>query len=548
MITEKFKIPSFENEYFLEKRNTKTGEIERYKFHNVVLSDRFVQSLFSGYRVRCGSCYLGDGSGVPSSSDTGLFHELFFVSVDTSSYSTRTDEENNTNEFTYRYVFPASSSYVGTITEVGISFGMYSYNKFLWTHALVTDSEGNPISIEKTAIDEIIVTVKITIRRPDISSNQRWSFVSGLFSDANTFGIQDSSYLFYGGTDRKEAYLSQYVLDGLYENLINGIRERPCDTDSVSRSGSSISATYEWGSTNTFHGFVNSIKIGSNRNTFSVLFPNPSIFPTKQLSEISAGRGDGVETDFVPEIPLWVDDTEVVYIDGVAQTRGVDYLCDNSANLEKNPAYGLGNFIKRIVSRAGTKSSLWNGEFGTGAASTSGVVSRVSALTPIVYEYDLNRSFETKVNMIKTGQWMIDTSFSGYQRIPSGSYLLFEVSLDGENFDEICRRNFSSSDYFSDSGFVSIPEIASVRFLRIRLVVPEGTSDTIKNNLFLCLSSPSPYYSSDNPVSFFGYVGEYSIRFTTPPSPNSTITVDLGIDRPYKSSNYIIQYNPVFSF
>lgn len=547
MITENFKIPSFENEYLLEKRNTKTGEIERYKFHNVVLSDRFVQGLFYGYRNRCGSCYLGDGSGEPSSSDTGLFHELFYVSVDTSSYSTRTDEENNTNEFTYRYVFPASSSYVGTITEVGISFGTSSYYKFLWTHALVTDSEGNPISIEKTAIDEIIVTVKITIRRPDISSNQRWSFVSGLFSNANTFGIQDDSYFLYGGTNRREAYLSQYVLDGLYDQLIDGVREKPCDTDSVSQSGSSVSATYEWGSTNTFRGFVNSIKIGSNRNIFSVLFPNPSIFPIKQLSGISAGIGDGAETDFVPEIPLWVADTEVVYIDGVAQTRGVDYLCDNSANLEKNPAYGLGNFIKRIVSRAGTRSSLWFSEFGTGASSVSGVVSRVSALTPIVYEYDLDRSFETKVNMIKTGQWLIDTSFSGYQRIPSGSYLLFEVSLDGENFDEIYRRNFSSTDSFSDSGFVSIPEIASVRFLRIRLVVPEGTSDTVKNNLFLHLNGATTY-SSDNPISFFGYVGEYSIRFTTPPSSNSTITVDLGIDRPYKSSNYIIQYNPVFSF
>jgi hypothetical protein len=542
MITHKIKPLTFNNTYTLTKRNTMTGEEESYEFHNIVLSSNFVNSLYGGYGCRV--CQLGSGSGIPSSSDTSLFNFLFKV-YDEGNYSTKTLEEENKNEFTYKFVFPASSSYVGTITEVGLAAtNRNNDNGYLITHALITDSEGNPISVEKTAIDEIIVTVKFVIERPDPStSKQKWSFSIGKFRDANSFG-KSGSYMF---TDSYTQILYSFLLSGLHfdvdQQQSNQKNEACADSGTMIKSESTVSCTAEWASTNSFVGFVNSIIVGRNKE-FRIQFPNTSVFPVRQLENIAVGTGDGITTDFVPEIPLWIEDTEIIYVNGVAKQRGVDYLVDSVSNLSKKYEYSLGNFVKRFVEYSKTRDSLWCGEFGIPFSGVSYPVHMLSFSKPIVIEYDYEDSFSSKVNMIKTGSWNRNEDT---WTIPRGTSLVFETSSDGTTFSEIYRVTTTSNGRtsFPDSGFVNVEEQLSVRFLRIRIELPEGTDLSDYEDCNLYLSGSSNYLDRS---TFLGYVGEYSIRFIEPPEEGAIITASLGIDRPYKSSNFVIQYNPVFNF
>lgn len=546
MITHKVKSLTFNNTYTLTKRNVMTGEEEAYEFHNVVLN-RFAYCI--GGQVDAAlfnRCYLGSGSGEPSASDTGLFHSLFY-NPRNPTYSSK--KIGDKKEFTYYYVFPASSSYVGTITEVGL-YDTGSPSGFV-THALVTDSEGNPISIEKTAIDEVIVTVKISVERPNFSSGQTWAFDLGWLKDGNTFGIVGS-------------FLSRYYYNGVYGAKLSydwapdlssdGNQNPSSETLSSDQTSRKISCMFEWDSSVSFVGFVNSIIVGKSRraapggdggSAFRLLFPNSSVFPTRHLTDLSLGTGDGKTTDFVPEIPMWVEDTEVIYKDGVALERGVDYLVDSVSNLEKQMNYGLGNFI------CGYENKMTFSWSGNGDAYVFGLrnnlgyefdyrgpILSVNHESPIVLEYARDFAFTTKVNSLQIGSWSkIGTTSLNW---PAKTALVFEISSDGALFEEIYRATFSRpSQSFSDTNYHEIEETTSVKFLRIRMELPSGTNlDDYKNQGLYC--------SSNN--TYFGYLGEYAIRFVNPPEEGSILTVDLSIDRPYKSANNIIQYNPEFNF
>ena len=68
--------------------------------------------------------------------------------------------------------------------------------------------------------------------------------------------------------------------------------------------------------------------------------------------------------------------------------------------------------------------------------------------------------------------------------------------------------------------------------------VKVALEDTTSNALIEC---------NDN-STFFGYVGEYAIRFLNPPALNDVLTIDMDIDRPYKDNDFIIQWNPQLTF
>lgn len=547
MITHKIKPLTFNNTYTLTKRNVLTGEEEAHEFHNVILNNF---GYLAGRRSRAalfGRCYLGSGSGIPSASDTGLFHSLFYNPQNPTYSSKRAGDKK---DFTFSYVFPASSSYVGTITEVGL---VDSQSGYFVTHALVTDSEGNPISIEKTNIDEVIVTVKISVERPNFSSGQTWAFEQAWLKDGYSFGMSGAfinGYYYSGYQGAKLSY-------GWSPELTHDGTDPSLESISSSQSNGKVSCSFEWDSQVSFVGFVNSILVGKTNGpssgdyggaAFHLLFPNSSVFPTRHLTNLSLGTGDGETTDFVPEIPMWVEDTEVVYKDGVALERGVDYLVDSVSNPEKSTSYGLGTFvceIKNDHSYSGNYQGVYYFGMKTGSISFGGYEHYASPMvllnheTPIIFEYAQEFSFTSKVNALRIGSWSIKSG-STNNRWPAGTSMIFETSSDGEIFEEIFRSTLRSQNYgFSDSEYHFIEELSSVKFLRIRLELPSGANpDSYKGQWLYCT----------NGDSYFGYIGEYAIRFVNPPEEGAVLTVDLSIDRPYKSANNIIQYNPEFNF
>ena len=135
----------FKNKYRLQHIDTITGEtLHDLEFHNVVL-DQIIDAVKDLSYSYSGSpkIAIGDGSGTPSASDTKLFHEIkkFYATTDNCS-----KKDNNTLLFSVSVTIPASTSEVYNISEVGVCF-----LDQLVTHALILDSEGNPIIVKKKA-------------------------------------------------------------------------------------------------------------------------------------------------------------------------------------------------------------------------------------------------------------------------------------------------------------------------------------------------------------------------------------------------------------
>ena len=146
----------FKNNYRLQHIDTITGEtLHDLEFHNVVLDqiiDAVVDSTWDYYF----GIAIGDGSGIPSASDTQLFHEIKkFLGTGKCS-----KKDNNTLLFSISMTIPAIASEVYDISEVGICF---QDNRFLVTHALILDSEGNPIIIKKKDTDKIILNCELYV-------------------------------------------------------------------------------------------------------------------------------------------------------------------------------------------------------------------------------------------------------------------------------------------------------------------------------------------------------------------------------------------------
>ncbi len=109
--------------------------------------------------------HFGTGTGTPSPDRNSLFSSL--------GYRSAVDEERI-------YAYPVSSwtkkivlnpeEYVGQVlTEVGISES--SSSTALRTHAMIKDSEGNPLSLEKTALDVIEIYATVFV---ELAGDARW--------------------------------------------------------------------------------------------------------------------------------------------------------------------------------------------------------------------------------------------------------------------------------------------------------------------------------------------------------------------------------------
>ena len=154
----------FKNNYRLQHIDTITGEtLHDLEFHNVVL-DQIIDTVIYGHIYPTGSnkfgIAIGDGSGTPSASDTQLFHEIkkFIGGEDVITVNCN-KKDNNTLLFSVSVTIPANASEVYDISEVGVCF----YNNTLVTHALILDSEGNPITVKKKDTDKIILNCELYV-------------------------------------------------------------------------------------------------------------------------------------------------------------------------------------------------------------------------------------------------------------------------------------------------------------------------------------------------------------------------------------------------
>lgn len=531
-----------QGEYVITKR--RDGEvIEEATIHNLV-TNGFVSRLI-GDTNYFQHCQLGSGNVAPAKTDTNLKTFLWSMSYSSCKIS-ETSLDGLTRTWTYTYVFPANSSYVGVIREVGLSA---SSNGALNTHALVVDSEGNPIQINKTYLDEITITAKISITRPKWDSGQTWAFDSGPLSRQYLYGLlslTNNSYNHY--ICLAAQWCPEYrpirkcqptrVSQGLTykDNTIYGAAEY---------SGDAMDYYYDSSSGQKYKDYVNSLMLGRSYNSYTstvhawssppyrFLLPNPEIFPVRTMNGMALGTGDGTKKDFKPEIPAWLPNTEKVYKNNQQMVRGVDYLVDHLANLDKYQSVMVGNFVAEIDAKKqfGVQGFIWGAYECTASSSNdndwnSPIVTKDS---PIIMKYAKNYAFSVKANLVKIGSWTASAN------IPAGAALVFYYSSDnGGTWHEFARvAHTANNNNFSDTTERKLDSVINdITHVKIAL---EGTDS-------------DAYVRHSSYDSLFGYVGKYAIRFITAPANGEVLIIDMDIDRPWKSPDNVIQWNPVLTF
>ena len=524
------------------KRHGKITQEEN--FHNLITAG-FISRLIRDVDY-FKYCQLGSGSTAPSTSDTALASMLWSVEYSTYAIDS-TSADGLSRTWKYTYIFPANSSYVGTIREVGLSAAS-SGN--INTHALVVDAEGQPISIDKTYLDEVTITAKITVTRPSWQSGQTWSFMSGPLSGSDLYGILDDTTV----RSNRHVLLSagwcpEYrpVKNCQYTSLPTDFKYSN-GTIRCSAEFSGDAMTYPYGSDSgeKFKDYVNSLLLGCSATNsyyndprsyktppYRLLLPNADVFPVTTLEGLELGTGDGTTVDFAPEVPAWLENTEIVYKNGSPLTRGVDYSVDNIGNIEKYWSVMLGNFVAEIDAKtvAGVQANIWGTDE---CCADSGDVEDtnspvVYADSPIIFKYGTGYAFSDKFNYFVLGTWTASES------IPAGAALVFYYSMDdGSTWTEFGRISHSSAGTaFTDTAeHTIVTPIAGITHVKIAL---EDTDTTA-------------YVRMSARNGRFGYVGSYAIRFASAPAAGDTLTIDMNIDRPWKSNDNLIQWNPILSF
>lgn len=301
---------SIHNRFDIEVVDAKTGEIkQRAQAENVVCAG-YWQFLFGARKEYIGQIAYGSGTGTPSAADTALFNKLGSKYMSWNCY--KTDDSN--------YYFKASirlleTDNVGaTLSEIGL---FESSRSVLCTHAMLTDMNGNVITIAKTATDiiNIYATVFLRLNLPtwlsfvETTSESEYAFFAGIaglrLMVNNDYSSAFSSPSKYYGPDNTSVSATGWVFS-----------HRPSNAEKfVTLQIPRLAA----GSGN-LSGGITKIQIrGTNYSSVSqdIFLQLPGDwYPGSDIVGEAIGTGDGTTTAFATDFVHATNAT--VYVNGVA--------------------------------------------------------------------------------------------------------------------------------------------------------------------------------------------------------------------------------------
>lgn len=510
------------------------GEIKQESIsHNTVCQNMFSNEEGASWNYwHLRSLQLGSGTGTPAISDTKLFNPLWGVAIQKVSHELKYP----TSTIHLTFEVPANSSYVGTITELGLGL-----EEHLMTHALLSDAEGQPMSIDKTDIDKLIVNVDLFItvtasepmHLPD--SVQNMDFVCNLrdrAADANggCSGTMDSPFKNVElSTSIKAAQLNQhyrkkyswwtgYHSPSSAYNTHYGAQLGACTfggynnrkmTLTTKRIAQDLALTddiYFKGLTILGWGYIP--------------FPNHDVFPAYTIENIKIGVGDGETSIYKNPLAYFIPNTEEITVNGVLLTRDVDYTIEAHNNADMyvelspcNEAIISGGYQAQCNNypEAFRRSLRTDDSDGDNARNCTHSINKDN---PIFID-------------------MLESVTCNAIRIPqfwgAGTYELF-YSEDGEEYISVTTLSKPDTTAEVHTIFDSI----TARYWKLTTT----TTSTGTNNNF---NQPKAY------CAFLGYVGDGNITFTNPPAADAEILMKVDMDLPYKNSNWVIDISAEFT-
>ena len=507
----------FKNNYRLQHIDTITGEtLHDLEFHNVVL-DQIIKAVdFDAWGHHFGIA-IGDGSGIPSASDTKLFHEIKKFTEGSNGVTGECSKKNdNTLLFSFSVTIPAKASEVYDISEVGVCF----LNDTLVTHALILDSEGNPIIVKKKDTDKIILNCElyVTFESEGIENFSIDNFVGspGVLLIRCIFGAATSLEAQRVSTARDRQYIncpSTYFLS----YLTDWIKDKNAKTLTVNF-GPSRLPEY------SMPAYIKGITFGK---LGTIKLPNEAIFPRYKVSNITVGIGDGETTKFKCPLNYFIKESETIRVGTEEKIRNTDYTIDNEANQDELIELSAGN--EAIISGgsyAGTgyvpffrkafvkMDSGISGDFGP---------TEMNASNPLYLDFKESVKLNTLI-------------------VPSdsrGTFTLFGRNTEEEDWALIGQftPNNENNHYNFDLCYYRYIKLTSTTFNHgMRKEEGSGYTNTY-NTIEKCKEG----------CYFIGYVGD-GIEFTTPPPEGAVITMDAYTDLPFVSPNNVLDLSATLTF
>ena len=489
------------NKFELELTDARTGAVkQRVTCYNIVLNSFFTRLV--NRQSKLGYILLGTGTGTPVVTRTSLFTPLCYISATT----VETVKAYPTSYIRKKIVL-SPSQYVGSrITEVG--FGYTNSNSSLVTHSMLKDSEGNQIAITKGDTDVLTVYATFYVT---MSTDPNADYVlPTLANNAVIPAVLEDSYSFdyvYYGAEQAMATADDLMLG----RIINRSVTVAADATNYRWNFTAARLNYDEGNSHMFSS-VGMPKIAAWR------LPNTDIFPHVPLRNIPVGQGDGTTTAFNVPIPLFVQNSEVIRVNGVVMERGVDYTINHRNN---NAEYGelCDCCNPSIVTRTGgyaagtsyTKNSfmLWGR---TEADRRRGVKNA----NPLVFDFGSPRLF----NRIKFPTSTLSANYSSYGGYNTGMGI--DYSLDGVNWtNAYTAASQSCSAHTAD---ITLNPAVTARYWRLTVTDISGYGAGVFPNLTIFYQEPG-------------------LVFTNPPADGAAIEMDCDLDRPIKNENWVVDFS-----
>lgn len=331
---------SIKNKYKLELYDTEGNLLQEVTCHNQASARKYTMNAIHGtipgiagsqcgyqrpyYDLTSGmtGVHLGVGTGeIDIDSRNYLFKRVFGSSI---SWTRMSDFTFNNMHYRASATFPATTSYVGELTEIGLGPASCC---IIFSHALLVDAEGNPIVVSKTDTNILVVTIDIFITANMPTQPFNFKYYPAWASTMGGAGQKPSSCAPQNlpGTGGKWFYYSSNYCPesdtgSILKNCIGDYLNETYWT--VSGLDSSTAAYFPYPYTalnkrldagNSNFGFAHSVVFPG----FGVIpLPNASICPPYAYKGISVGTGNGTTTAFLPDVCEVADAT--VYVDGLA--------------------------------------------------------------------------------------------------------------------------------------------------------------------------------------------------------------------------------------
>lgn len=510
----------FKNNYRLQHIDTITGEIlHDLEFHNVVL-DQIIDAVGNSTWGYDFGIAIGDGSGIPSASDTKLFHEIKKF-IGTGKCSKKND---NTLLFSVSITIPAIASEVYDISEVGVCF----MNNILVTHALILDSEGNPIIIKKKDTDKIILNCElyVTFESEGIENFSIDDFVHS----SGTLVLQ---YIFGAATSLEAQRVSEAKYHNQYSNIyINCPSTYSIDGRKWVKDKNAKTITDNMGPSRMpeypMPAYIRGITFGK---LGTIKLPNEAIFPRYKVSNITVGIGDGETTKFKCPLNYFIQESETIRVGAEEKIRNTDYTIDNEANQDELIELSAGN--EAIIS--------------------GGSYSNISHIPLFRKPFGRRHDYNDRYTSGSVGPCIMDASNPLYLdfkepaklntlRVPSsseGTFTLFGRNTEEEDWTLIGQ--FTPNNKNNHYNF----DLCYYRYIKLT-----STTETIPMRNYEGSGYNSDYDTIEKCKEncyFIGYVGD-GIEFTTPPPEGAVITMDAYTDLPFVSPNNVLDLSATLTF